>query len=131
VQAIALDCFGNTVAAAERICTIDNYRNSMNLARPPLPPTLHGTVKRSLSGGDSRYFPAQWIGELLDVAWTDNMGQHNAGASISVDTTRFANGRHELYVAMHSGYWQPGHQEQNSYYNYRGAFERVSRTATF
>jgi hypothetical protein len=32
---------------------------------------------------------------------------------------------HELYLAMHSNYWQPGHPEKKSYYNYRGAFERV------
>jgi hypothetical protein len=129
VQAMARDSFGNQVATAERIYTINNYGNSMNLAGPALPPTLRGVVKLSFAGTDSRYFPAQWIGyidgELLTVGWTDNLGRHNAAASISLDTTRFTNGPHELYVAMHSDYWQPGHQEQKSFYNYRGAFERV------
>src|SRR6185437_581018 len=39
--------------------------------------------------------------------------------------TRFSNGRHELYVAMHSDFWQSFHPEKKSFYNYRGAFERV------
>jgi hypothetical protein len=90
---------------------------------------LSGVVTLTVSGGDSRYYPAEWLSyvdrEQTAVAWTDNLGKHAATVTVRLDTTRFTNGRHELYVAMHSDYWPPGHQAQKSLYNWRGAFERV------
>ena len=129
VQAIARDSYGDTVANAERIFTIKNYGNFITTTAPDLLRTLRGLVTLTLSGGDSRYFPAEWIGyidgEQLNIAWTDNLGMHAATATIHLDTTRFTNGRHELYVAMHSDYWQHGHPEKKSFHNWRGALERV------
>jgi hypothetical protein len=129
VQAIGRDSLGKVVAAAQRIFTIKNRGNSMDLAGSTLPSPLRGVAALSFSGYDSRYYPAVWLGyidgELLGTAWTDNRGRHDASVTMRLDTTRFTNGRHELYVAMHSDYWQPGHPEKKSFHNYRGAFERV------
>ncbi len=128
LQAIGRDSLGNPVATAERIFTITNFGNFIDCAGP-LPRVLSGTVTLSVSGKDARYYPAEWLayidGEMLTAGWTDNLGKHVAGVTMRVDTTRFANGRHELYIAMHSDYWQPGHQAQKSFYSWRGAFERV------
>jgi len=128
LQAIARDSLGNPVVTVERIFVINNFGNFIDSAAP-LPKVLSGTVTLSVSGKDGRYYPAEWLayidGEMLTAGWTDNLGKHAAGVTMRVDTTRFANGRHELYVAMHSDYWQPGHQAQKSFYNWRGAFERV------
>jgi hypothetical protein len=128
VQAIARDSFGKIVATAQRVFTINNRGNSMELTGA-MPPALSALVTLSFSADDTQYFPAIWLGyidgEFLNVAWTDNNGKHAASAGIRLDTTKFTNGRHELYVAMHSDYWQPGHPEKKSFYNYRGAFERV------
>ena len=129
VQAIARDSFGTRVAAAERIFAIKNHGNSITATQPDLARTLHGIVNLSVSGEDSSYYPAVWLayldGEQVAVAWTDNFGKHAASVTMRVDTTTFTNGRHELYVGMHSDYWQAGHQEEKSYYNFRGGLERV------
>jgi hypothetical protein len=129
IQAIARDSFGNQVAAAERIFTLSNYGNFMKATAPDLAQSLHGIVTMTISGEDSRYYPAEWLayldGEQMAVAWTDNTGKHATTVTMRIDTTGFSNGRHELYVAMHSDYWRPGHQEQKSFYNWRAGFERV------
>ncbi len=129
VQAIARDSFGQVVAAADRAFTIRNRGNSMKIAGPALPSTLSGTLTLSFSATDTRYYPALWLGyidgEILASAWTDNLGRHSAAVTMRLDTTRFTNGRHELYVAMHSDFWPPAHRENKSYYNWRGAYERV------
>ncbi len=129
VQAIARDSFGTRVGATERIFAIKNHGNSITATQPDLARTLHGVVNLSVSGEDSSYYPAVWLayldGEQAAVAWTDNFGKHAASVTMRVDTTTFTNGTHELYVGMHSDYWQTGHQEEKSYYNFRGGFERV------
>ncbi len=108
VQAIARDSFGNRVAGAERIFAIENRGNSITATQPDLAHTLHGVVNLSVSGEDASYYPAVWLayldGEQAAVAWTDNLGKHAASVTMRLDTTMFSNGRHELYVAMHSDY---------------------------
>ena len=83
----------------------------------------------SFSGEDVSYYPAVWLayldGEQVAVAWTDNLGKHAASVTMRLDTTTSTNGRHELYVGMHSDYWEAGHQEKISFHNFRGGFERV------
>jgi hypothetical protein len=129
VQAIARDSFGNPVTAAERIFTLNNYGNFMTATAPDLTRSLHGIVTMTVSGKDSRYYPAEWLayldGEQMAVGWTDNTGKHAVEVAMRLDTTRFTNGKHELYAAMHSDYWQPGHQEEKFFYSWRAGFERV------
>jgi hypothetical protein len=71
--------------------------------------TLRGLLSLTVSGTDSRYYPAEWVGyidgELLTIAWTDNSGKPSQTVTMLLDTTRFTNGRHELYAVMHSDYW--------------------------
>lgn len=129
VQAIARDSFGTQIAAAEQIFTIRNRGNSIAATQPDLARTLRGVVTLSVAGQDAIYYPAVWLayldGEQAAVAWTDNLGKHAANVVLRLDTTTFTNGKHELYVGMHSDYWQPGHQEEKSYYNFRAGFERM------
>ena len=129
VRAIARDSFGNQVAAAERIFTLRNYGNFITATAPDLARPLHGIVSVTVSGEDSRYYPALWLaymdGEQTAVVWTDNTGKNATTVTMRLDTTGFSNGKHELHVSMNSDYWQPGHQEQKSYYSWRGGFERV------
>lgn len=129
VQAIALDSFGNPVATAERIFTLSKYGNFITATAPDFALPLHGIVSVTVSGEDSRYYPALWLacmdGEQTAVAWTDNASKNTTTVTMRLDTTGFSNGKHELYVAMHSDYWEPGHQEQKSFYNWRAGYERV------
>jgi hypothetical protein len=87
-----------------------------------------------MNGIDSQYYPAIWMinidGELAVEQFTDHTGQSVVNAAASFDTTRYLNGPHELNIAMHSDFWPggpwPGDPPNTvSYYNWRGAFERV------
>jgi hypothetical protein len=117
------------VASAERTFTLSNYGNFITATAPDLARPLRGIVTMTVSGEDSRYYPALWLayldGEQTGVTWTDNTGKHATTVTMRLDTTGFSNGKHELYVAMHSDHWQPGHQEKKSFYNWRAGFERV------
>jgi hypothetical protein len=129
VQAIARDTFGTPVATAEQIFTIKNHGNSIAATQPDLALPIRSVVTLRVSGEDLSYYPALWLayvdGEQVAAAWTDNLGKHAASVTMHLDTTTFTNGRHELYIGMHSDYWQPGHQEKVSFYNFRAGIERV------
>ena len=76
IEAVARDSFGNKVAATERIFTLANYGNFITATTPDLARPLQGIVTVTVSGEDSRYYPAEWLayldGEQMAGAWTDN-----------------------------------------------------------
>ena len=82
-----------------------------------------------MTESDSQYYPALWMinvdGEDAGGAWTDNAGASHVSVSTSLDTTRYPNGLHELYIAMHSNWWQSGQPAEKSWYNWRAGFEQV------
>ena len=134
LQVEGKDSSGNTVAISEQVFTINNHGNSLVVTSPDLTKPLSGTALLNMSGIDSQYYPAIWMinidGELAALQFTDHAGQTGVNEAASIDTTRYPNGTHELNVAMHSDFWPGGPWPGNppntvSYYNWRGAFERV------
>ena len=109
--------------------TIDNHGTTLQVKSPSLIRPLSGIQYLSLSGFDRQYYPALWQveidGELVGEAYTDNSGTHENSVTIKFDTRRYPNGLHDLYIGMHSDYWQSGNQAKKQFYNYRGGFERV------
>jgi hypothetical protein len=134
LQVIGRDSSGNVVMIAQQVFTINNHGNALAVTSPDLTQPLSGSVLLNMRGTDSQYYPAIWMinidGELAVQRFTDHTGQSVVNEAASVDTTRYPNGTHELYIGMHSDYWPggpwPGDPPNSaSYYNWRGGFERV------
>jgi hypothetical protein len=134
LQVIGKDSSGNAVTITQQVFTINNHGNALVVTSPDLTKPMSGNVSLTMSGIDSQYYPAIWMinidGELAVQLFTDHTGQSVVNAAASFDTTRYLNGPHELNVAMHSDFWPggpwPGDPPNTvSYYNWRGAFERV------
>ena len=126
VEAIGRDSSGHPVASAVRAFVINNHGNALNVITPDLSSPISGTVTLDLSGKDSQYWPAFWMvyidGELVDTIYTDNADVFSKRVTARVDTTRYPNGEHELYVGLHSDY-NPGSGME--YHSYRAGYDRL------
>jgi hypothetical protein len=129
LQVVARNAAGQEIASAQRSFIINNHGNMLAVVSPSLDRPLSGLVQLSLRGIDRQYYPAMWIlnvdGKEAAVTWTDHTGQPDTRTRVRIDTTRYSNGPHELYIAMHSDFWQKGRPRQISWYNWRGGFSRV------
>jgi Bacterial Ig domain len=132
LQATGRNRRGLIVATAQQTFRINNHGNSLAVTSPDIGQPLTGIVNLTISGSDPQYYPAIWIvnmdGEEVASAWTDNAGQHSDIVTIKLDTTAYANGPHELYIAMHSDFWPAGRQDHKSWYNWRAGVDHVIRT---
>src|SRR5208337_1368472 len=129
-QATGRDAYGNTIATAQQFFTISNHGNSVTVrSSTDLTQPVSGVVRLTLNGYDSQYYPALWMVNLdgwgMGQYWTDNSRTSSNTVHARIDTTTVPNGKHELYVAMHSDYWPAGNQNDKSYYNWRGGAEMV------
>ena len=132
LEATARDKMGRVVGKARQSFSINNHGNALAVTEPDLTHTLSGKVRLTISGKDSQFYPALWVvnvdGENASTVWTDNKGLSNDSISATLDTTRYLNGTHELYIAMHSNFWPTGHQTNQSYHNWRAASAEVIDT---
>ena len=130
LQVIGKDPQGKIMSTAEQVFSIDNHGNSLSVKEPDLSQPLKGAVRLSIVGQDHKYYPALWLvnvdGENVNVSYTDNSGISANTVTVLLDTTKYTNGKHELYIAMHSNTWPVGHPEHKSWRNWRAGFERVA-----
>jgi hypothetical protein len=128
LQVIGRNADGQELSTAERLFTIDNNGNSLNVVSPDLSPPLSGVVNLSIHGTDKQYYPAIWIvsidGSDVRHIWTDNEGKNALTVQAAVDTTAFSNGPHELYIGTFSDFWKT-EPSKRSYQNWRSGFNRV------
>jgi len=129
LQLLGKDSRGKIISTVEQLFSIDNHGNSLSVKEPDLSHILKGVVKLTILGEDRLYYPALWLvnvdGEPVNVGYTDNSGISANSVTLTLDTTKYANGEHELYIAMHSNTWPSGHPEHKSWRNWRAGFERV------
>lgn len=130
VRLIGYNLNGRAVSTEIIPITIDNNGNSLEILSPDLGKPLRGTVTFTVKGYDSEYYPAYWIasidGDVAEsaVAYTDNEGTHTDTVKLSLDTTKYPNGIHQLYIGMHSDWWPPGEQADKTFVNWRGGTAR-------
>ncbi len=126
VEVVGRDSSGQTVASAAQTFVINNHGNLLNVTAPDLRSALSGNITLQISGKDSQYWPAFWMvfidGELVNTSYTDNADVFSNAVAIQLDTTRYPNGTHELYIGLHSDY-NPGGGMQ--YYSFRAGYDRV------
>jgi hypothetical protein len=129
LQVIGRDSQGKILSTAGQVLSIDNHGNSLSVKEPDLSHTLTGVVRLSIMGNDHKYYPALWLvnldGEAVNVAYTDNSGISANTVTVALDTTKYTNGEHELYIAMHSDTWPVDHPEHKSWHSWSAGFERV------
>jgi hypothetical protein len=134
LQVLGEDSAGRVWTTAEQIFTINNYGDALVVSSPDLTKPLSGNVSINMTGTDSQYYPAYWLlnidGDFINAQFTDEAGQSVVSTSSTIDTTRFLNGKHELYIGLHSDFWPGGGWPPNppspvSFFNWRGAFERI------
>jgi hypothetical protein len=129
VQATLRDQNHNILATASQEFTINNHGDTLSVRSPDLTRPITGKVNLLLSGSDSQHYPALWLvnidGESPGGVWTDNTGTLSDSVSYVLDTTKYLNGRHELYIGMHSDFWPPGEQANKTWYNWTGGFDQV------
>ncbi len=125
IQAVAYNAAGLGIASAECLVRISNRQASLTVNSPDLTQDLSGVVSVSVTGSDAIAFPAVWTlnvdGEQQSVIWTDNTWQTPLTVSFQLDTTRFANGSHELHISMNSRTGPVNPQ----WVNWRGMVNRV------
>ncbi|HVB57247.1 MAG TPA: hypothetical protein VNE63_12600 [Candidatus Acidoferrales bacterium] len=123
------NALGVVIATAQRAFVIDNQQNSLNVISPQLTHILHGIVPVTALGSDALYYPAVWQvlldGQVVGIGYTDNSGKSRNTVTVKVDTRIVPNGKHELYIGMHSDFWPTGQIANKSFYNWRGGFDRV------
>jgi hypothetical protein len=107
-----------------------NYPASVTVNTPDLSQPLSGYVNLSVTANDPQYFPAVWPltidGEVQGTWWSDTPylgGKHQVTMQVGFDTTRFSNGQHELYVAVHSNFYDPAKMPLAvTWFNWRGGY---------
>jgi hypothetical protein len=134
LQVLGEDSTGHVWTTAEQLFTINNYGDSLVVLSPDLTKSLSGKVSINMTGADSQYYPAYWMlnidGDFIAAQFTDEVGRSVVNTAEQIDTTRFLNGKHELYIGLHSDFWPGGVWPPNSpssitYNSWRGGFERV------
>jgi hypothetical protein len=121
-----------TIAQRHVLISVNNQQIRLAVMSPELLSPLSRVEQIRVRGTDPKYYPAIWQaevdGETVNIAYTDNSGLHTNEALLKVDTTRFTDGMHDLYIQMHSDYWNQG-KARKSYYNFRAGFERLVQFA--
>lgn len=129
LEAEAIAKNGKLLATSTTAFTINNLNNTLTLGSPTTSSPWTGTVTLSLTGSDSLYYPAIWQvlidGAVVGYIFTDNNGTQQDTVTLSVDTTAFPNGTHELYVGMNSDFWVGADNPDKSFYNNRGGLDEV------
>jgi hypothetical protein len=129
LQVIGRDAGGQVLSRADRLFTINNHANSLDIISPNLDRPLSGVANLSIHGSDKQYYPAIWIvnidGRDVRYVWTDLEGRNSLTVQAAVDTTEFSNGAHELYIGTYSDFWKKTEPKKISWHNYSGGFDRV------
>jgi hypothetical protein len=123
VEAIALDRAGKEIGTASEMFTIDNRHVTLNVTAPDLSKSMSGSFRLSVAEKDPQYFPALLSiyvdGTNVGKVWTDHAHRHSAKVTITIDTTQFTNGPHELNMNSMSN------DAAGNWYNYRAGYNRI------
>lgn len=130
IVAVGQNKRGETIARYHTIITVNNHRNSLRMVSPNPDILMSGVQELRIRGVDSLYYPALWQvevdGEVAGNAYTDNAAKHDNSVTVELNTTKYANGPHDLYIGMSSDYWHGENTLANKKsYNWRGGFERI------
>ena len=120
VQATARDPYGNVVGTAEQLFSISNHGNSL---APAVAQPLSGQVTMSVAASDGQYSPVLLIANVDGQDVGDNWSTNQALSqtfTVSFDSTQFLNGKHELYLGMHSFSYST-----STFQNWRAGSSRV------
>jgi hypothetical protein len=106
LEATAFAPTGKTLGTTSTSFRVNNHGRDLNVISPNLSKSLSGTVQLTAVGSDDRYFPALWTfhidGDSTVSAWTDHDYKLRNSVIAHIDTTRYSNGIHELYVGLFS-----------------------------
>lgn len=113
ITAKALDASGNVLAEAMTSFTVNNHDNYVNINSPDLSQPVSGVVRIGFTAFDKQYVPAFMFLNIdgQDAGYWDTGDTYNdpttspinpITATISFDSRKFPNGKHELFMTMHS-----------------------------
>src|SRR2546427_1404314 len=127
LQAIARDAAGHTTATGERLFNITNRGVTMVVRSPDISQQLAGKVAFQVFAYDPVNYPVifnLFIDGEFNGYWDIGSApvSHSVMAVFNIDTTRFANGKHELTVDLTT--WKEP-VSPHTYAAYSGMLDRI------
>jgi hypothetical protein len=126
--AIAHDRLYHFVKSCQQDFIVNNFGNTISVSGidPVLP--LKKTVILDVKAHDAIYHPALLVayvdGEEVASRELDTQ-THDLSSQLVLDTTKYSNGAHELYISVHSLSQSSNVGTPAEWHNWRAAFERV------